>query len=585
MKNLAALALLAFATFARAAAPATAPAGGGVTGSKHDFTRGASNSAVGVAEGPGARCFFCHASHGSQGGSTKLSSRPDTPTRAQGYQSNTMAARAEAISGSSKTCLSCHDGTVAPGKTRTGTSAAAATPLAAGSPANLGTDLRGSHPVSVRTPPTGRVQAPPRDDRVKLDAAGLVQCTSCHDPHAEWGDPSVGKFLVKPSGRSALCVTCHGLSGQGTHASSTYPLPGGQAGGRAATLGEAGCGACHVSHGADRRTRLLPVAATDDAPCLACHANGTSRPLAQDLAKPWAHPSSPRGVHDAGEGPFTAGAPRLPEVSPGAPRHATCVDCHDPHRSNGSPAAAPYVGGALAGVWGIGLDGQKIAPARFEYEVCLKCHGDSANKPQAAAGSVMAVRRERPDLNLRLVFAPAAASYHPVAAPSRNGQVPGLKPPYTGTSQIYCGDCHASDAGPGAGGTGPRGPHGSTYPSLLERRYLTTDRTPEGPEAYALCYKCHDREVLLSDRSHFPAHRRHVVDQAAPCSACHDAHGVSAEAGTPLNSAHLIAFDTAIVRPSPTGALRYESAGPRKGSCTLTCHETVHGPAAKVFSY
>ena len=583
MKRLVAAGLVALTAPALAAAPA--PAAGGVTGSKHDFTRGTSASAVGgVAEGPGARCFFCHASHGASGAAAKLSNRPDTPSRAQGYRSNTMAARAEAFSGATKACLSCHDGTVAPGRTRAGTASAAATPLAAGSPSNLGTDLRGSHPVSIRPPSSGRLQAPPPGDRVKLDQAGLVQCTSCHDPHAEYGDPAVGKFLVKPSGRSALCVSCHALGGLGSHATSTQPLRDAPAG-KPTTLAEAGCGACHVSHGADPRTRLLRAAATDDAPCLACHATATARPLGPDLAKPWAHPSSPRGLHDAGEGPFNVGAPRLPELSPGTARHATCVDCHDPHLANPAPAMAPFASGVLAGAWGIGLDRQRVAPARYEYEICLKCHGDSANKPQAAPGAVLSVRRERLDLNLRLVFSPAAASFHPVAAPSRNGQAPGLKAPYTGGSQIYCSDCHASDTGRGAGGSGPRGPHGSVYPSMLERRYLTADRTPEGPESYALCYKCHDRDVLLSDRSGFPSHRRHVVDQASPCSACHDAHGISAEAGNVINNAHLVSFDLGIVRAAPSGMLRYESTGPRRGNCTLTCHDVTHGPAAKVFSY
>lgn len=582
--------LLAAGLLAVAAAALAAP--GGVTGSKHDFSQGAASSAsaASTASGPGSRCFFCHASHGGAGGSgAKLSNRPDAPTRAQGYQSSTMVARAEPISGASRSCLSCHDGTVAPGKTRVGaTATSAAAPLVAGRPSNLGTDLRGSHPVSLRTPPSGKVGAPPVGDPVKLDESGLVQCTSCHDPHAEWGDPALGKFLVKSSGRSALCATCHSQGGLGrslaSHATSDFPFRDPLTG-RTAALAEAGCGACHVSHGADPRSRLLRAAATDDAPCLGCHATATRKPLGQDLAKPWAHPSSERGRHDAGEGPRAAANRRLPESSPGAPRHATCVDCHDPHAATATPAIAPMAGGALAGVWGIGLDGEPVTPARYEYEVCLKCHGDSANKPQARPGAVLPVKRAVADVNLRLVFGPGAASYHPVAAVSRNGQVPGLKSPYSGASQILCTDCHASDAGPGAGGPGPSGPHGSAYPTLLERRYLTGDFTAESPQAYALCYKCHDRDVLLSDASGFPAHRRHVVDQAAPCSACHDAHGVSADAGNDRSNAHLISFDTAIVHPAASGLLQYETTGLRHGSCSLSCHGAAHGPSAKAFSY
>jgi hypothetical protein len=111
-------------------------------------------------------------------------------------------------------------------------------------------------------------------------------------------------------------------------------------------------------------------------------------------------------------------------------------------------------------------------------------------------------------------------------------------------------------------------------PFLLERSYLTADFTPEGPAAYALCYKCHDRDVLLSSRSSFPDHALHLRI-AAPCSACHTAHGVSARTGTPSANAHLIDFDTSIVQPSG-GVRRYTSTGVGTGSCTLTCHGESH---------
>ena len=154
--------------------------------------------------------------------------------------------------------------------------------------------------------------------------------------------------------------------------------------------------------------------------------------------------------------------------------------------------------------------------------------------------------------------------------------MPSLVPPYRAGSLVYCTDCHASDDGAGAGGTGPRGPHGSMFAPLLERNYSTASPGIESPYAYALCYKCHDRNVLLSDRSAFRLHRRHVVDQQTPCATCHAAHGVSATAGTPTQNAHLIDFDVSVVRPSRTGALEYDRRGPRSGSCALTCHGAAH---------
>jgi len=124
--------------------------------------------------------------------------------------------------------------------------------------------------------------------------------------------------------------------------------------------------------------------------------------------------------------------------------------------------------------------------------------------------------------------------------------VPGLAP----GSLIRCTDCHNNNTGPRAGGTGPDGPHGSIYDYLLERNYSVRDDTVESAAEYALCYKCHQRGSILSDQS-FPRHHLHIVDQAAPCSACHDPHGVSTTVGsTSSDHTHLINFDISIVRPA-----------------------------------
>jgi predicted CXXCH cytochrome family protein len=425
-------------------------------------------------------------------------------------------------------------------------------------------------------------------DPVRLDAGGEVQCTSCHDPHREWLDPEVGKFLVKPSRRSALCLSCHERLDVGppgsAHATSTAPFPP-PAGEPTpfATLEDAGCAACHVPHGADVQGQLVKRGATDDAGCLRCHASGAvGAPIGADVAKPYAHVADRTGGHDAGEGRAGSARP-LPETSAGQSRHVACVDCHDPHTALASGAAparvAPAVQGALIGAWGIDINGERVDPARYEYEICLKCHGDSANarsRPGAGAGGDV---RGTLDRNLRLVFDPSSPSFHPVAAPGRGTYVPSLKAPLSTASLVYCTDCHASDSGPNAGGAGARGPHGSIHTHLLERQYNEVDPHPESPAAYALCYKCHERNVLLSNGSAFPLHDRHVRVAMAACGTCHDAHGVSALSGTELENAHLIHLDETVVKPGPRGERRYQSAGPGHGSCTLTCHEKTHDSA------
>ena len=89
----------------------------------------------------------------------------------------------------------------------------------------LGTDLTGSHPISFRVPDgdydlretdrdmTLRPLSVIRADRdVRLDAEGKMQCTTCHDPHADlyYVEGRVPRFWVKPSVEE-VCLTCHEL--------------------------------------------------------------------------------------------------------------------------------------------------------------------------------------------------------------------------------------------------------------------------------------------------------------------------------------------------------------------------------------
>jgi hypothetical protein len=138
---------------------------------------------------------------------------------------------------------------------------------------------------------------------------------------------------------------------------------------------------------------------------------------------------------------------------------------------------------------------------------------------------------------------------------------------------IYCTDCHNSDST-----SGTKGPHGSNYPNLLAYRYETSDFTQESDFSYELCYKCHSRNSILNDES-FPKHKKHL-EKEIPCSACHDAHGISSAQGTSRNNSHLINFDISIVRSDPaTGRLEYEDGpGVFHGQCYLECHSKKHSP-------
>jgi predicted CXXCH cytochrome family protein len=569
------------------ASAAHAESGGKVQGSRHDFSL--TGQGPGAAAAAASPCIYCHISHG---GGDELSNRPESAASHRTWESG-RGGKAGAPTGSTRTCLSCHDGTVAISATRKrprdGARHSTEARIAPGQRGYLGTDLRESHPVSLRPMPGGTSHAPRPGDRVALDRAGEVQCTSCHDPHRSDGDPILGKFLVKPLGGSALCTACHAqtdYAAEGSiHATSAASLPGDVPADELAALrsvGGAGCAACHASHGTRPGAHLVVrgAAGTDDSACLRCHAGGVARAdVAIDYAKPYSHAVG--GSHDANEGPDARGA-RLPETAPGTRRHAACVDCHNPHKSSSAPPVPPYAGGALAGVWGIDLNGLRVAEVQFEYQVCFKCHADSANQPQSLGPTPPdTVRRAVTEVNLRRVFGPRSYSSHPVATPRRQPDVPSLLKPWSAAPGITCSDCHSSNGG------GARGPHGSAYPHLLAQEYRTTLGTPESPQTYALCYKCHDREKILDETaaSGFPWHKKHLVNWAATCSSCHNAHGVSDLAGTPTGSSHLIDFDLSVVGKAASGGLGFRDAGVRAGSCALRCHSGEHdGVATGVYS-
>ena len=516
-------------------------------------------------------CIFCHIPHQKGSATRFLWNRSDPANPYIPYFSSTLKADVGQPTGTSRMCLSCHDGTIALGAIA---SSATEIPLKGGirlmppdSAANLGTDLSDDHPVSfvyddmlsldnrqIRQPSALPPQVKLEDDQ--------LQCTACHDPHH---DP-YGQFLVMDNTASALCRACHDMTDwlNSSHSRSTVALI--RSGGLWAntdypTVGENACENCHTPHTAGGRERLLLFAFEEDN-CLDCH-NGTvaSRDIAAEITKPYHHGVQDyTGVHDAAED-FTYG-----RVS----KHVECSDCHNPHQANGDPSPGDgAVSGATTGVSGVSGTGQAVASAHYLYEICFKCHGDLDNN----VISIMPVARQINTLDTRMAFDPAGPSFHPVVTPGKNPDVPSLLPPYTVTSIIGCTDCHGN-----SDQLGPPGLHGSDFQYLLTDRYVIDDNTPESPSGYALCYKCHSRSVLLNDTSF--EHRKHVVEQNAPCSACHDPHGIGAMQGDALHNSHLINFDLGIVSTTGAGRIEYQDLGLLRGQCFLTCHGKLHDPAS-----
>lgn len=240
------------------------------------------------ADGPGSVravsqdeiCVFCHTPHGASSfpGSPlwnrQLSGETYTVYTSSSLDAANIMGQLDQPGGSSKLCLSCHDGTLAIGTVNvldgqldvsipmTGTAADGSMPPGAGDQTgltrDLGIDLTNDHPISVNYDTTLAnadtelvdpasvaymgVRSPGVRPLVPLEATGSggqaqIQCASCHDPHIRDLDPAqVIKFLRlnrfqqgNPLGGSfdsstdIVCLACHEKEGWTT---SAHALPG-----------------------------------------------------------------------------------------------------------------------------------------------------------------------------------------------------------------------------------------------------------------------------------------------------------------------------------------------------------------------
>jgi nitrate/TMAO reductase-like tetraheme cytochrome c subunit len=509
----------------------------------------------------------------------------------------------------------------------------------------LSANLQGSHPFSFNSIPDssdlapslvqGKQTADPQ--RKVLLVRGNVECESCHNPHVQNIDKVSLTFLVRDSSSGQMCLACHATAPRtvnnlpnplvswptSIHATvSNSTLPAANVGAYA-TVAQNSCSSCHLEHNANGAARLLrgpvPALAAMDAAtqnCITCHnGNNNISPALPNVYAEFskiAHPF-PSGVntHDAAEATLLNNN-----------RHATCVDCHNPHsvQKVGSAFNAPpqirVSQGVVKGI--LASDGISISsPAQNQHENCLRCHGTSSGKGKLATQSTYGYRPalsvSAPDpLNIIPQFASTATSSHPVshdrssvlAQPSLLAnmlQLDGSTQGRTMGVRIFCTDCHNSDDNREFGGPGPNGPHGSIYPHILERRYEMSQVTPgvypvggpgshiqnpfpgqqtsaggAAPGPWALCGKCHNLTNVLANSS-FRYHSTHVSTVGASCSVCHTAHGMGTTAPT-ITGERMVNFDIKVVAPNnlgPSGpvGISYNRA---TNTCVLVCHTASH---------
>jgi len=578
-------------------------------------------------------CTFCHAPHSGLGGVTPLWNQTLSKSSYVPYNSTTYSQKGNTqptLGVTSSLCLSCHDGTVAVGQ-----SAAYGKIPTTGSMNNMdvfGTNLAGSHPFSLVTPlkdtanlvaslvAQGKTADP--TGAVKL-VNGNIECTSCHDPHVQNKDTIAQNFLVRDSSSGQMCLACHDptrtiqgqtnlLAGwQGSiHQTATNQVSLTANAGQYGTVTLNACASCHMEHNAPSPARLLRPA-TPAAPgfdtttqdCMTCHAGATANispavpNIMGELAKT-GHPiPAGNNAHDAAE----------PAVLNNN-RHATCVDCHNPHSANqlASYTDPPALRAPQTGTTGVSAsDGVTVlTPAINQFETCLRCHGTSIGKQQLLVFGYAPVRVVfAPDpLNVIPQFSPTSTSSHPVMH-DRSSPLPqpslrtsmlnqnGTTSSRVMGTRIFCTDCHNSDDNREFGGSGPNGPHGSVNSHLLEHNYqfsqaaspggLVTntfpnpDLTINGP--YGMCAKCHDLTIVNSIVS-YSGHVSHVGKDGFSCSVCHTAHGMGATSTT-VSGERMVNFDGNVVGQNNGQPISYNRSS---NTCTLACHQMAHNSDGSV---
>ena len=356
-----------------------------VANTKHNLSANAPNSVKAASEGSGGTteiCVFCHTPHGSntniEGPLWNRSANQSTTYDM--YSSSSLDAGVlSAPGGSSKLCLTCHDGTVAIGsvlnKPGSGTDG---TPLVmlgtdagmmpAGDGADtgftrrLGFEMKNDHPISITL----------NDDLSALDGELRHNPASVTDRKQEY---VVGGTTIVGNRAASGLTTKPKLP---LEATGTDATDNGDAG-NGIEDGQVQCASCHDPHIREtdmsdtgpalgqsikflrlNRFQLTNPGATfnkdDDIICLACHDKAGWRQSAHALGQNPGEPADDRyknitAVTSSRE--FLAGMPVY---------KAACLNCHDAHTETGAER--------------ILREGADSSMKPAIEETCYQCHSD-----------------------------------------------------------------------------------------------------------------------------------------------------------------------------------------------------------------
>lgn len=326
-------------------------------------------------------------------------------------------------------------------------------------------------------------------------------CDTCHEatatPHPQKGTATFKLTETEP----ALCTNCHdGLAGKAeVHA----------------PFADGSCTTCHSPHAANNARLLL-------------------RPQKELCADCHSEPGAAKFAH----GPVEAGdctachAPHTSDSKPLLARtgDALCVECHSDVRDLVAGKKLKHAAlddGCTSCHQAHGGDHPKLLGAAGP-ELCFQCHDDISDKV-----------KKSPVVHAALASAKGCASCHSPHAADVEGLL-------LQTEKDGCLGCHEKVVtaamtvlhGPIRDGscTGCHEPHGGTQAKLLVDAFPATAYVPYTDTAYALCFTCHDRDLLKYPDTSFATgfrdgernlHYLHVnnAQKGRSCVLCHNLHG------------------------------------------------------------
>lgn len=198
--------------------------------------------------------------------------------------------------------------------------------------------------------------------------------------------------------------------------------------------------------------------------------------------------------------------------------------------------------------------GSKLVRGTPESALCFTCHNGTGSNY---------------NIETQMNQNPALYAMHPihVGLANNNGSysyllntTAGIAPP----GPYSCSQCH--------------NPHGEIgFGRLLRNHYETADYVTytASPNPYDACWSCHNSVSILNDSTYFNRHNSHIINDQAPCTACHySPHGVPASDLVRFNPRFVT--KSIIANSGPT----YTDGGNHTGSCTLSCHGYDHNNSA-----